>query len=71
MKCIKRIKMKVLGLAPITSTMANCPTKPEVPIPAPMLLLVILRKKDDIGPNIADATMAGIHINGFFTILEI
>ncbi len=49
----------------------NCPTNPEVPMPAPAGLFFILKTRLARGPKIALATIGGIHIIGFFIIFEI
>ena len=53
---------------PITVNVIIWPTNPDVPIPAPAALFVILRIHVETGPVIADAKVGGTSIHGFFNI---
>ena len=56
---------------PISVNTPRGPTRPQVPIPAETPEHSSLKRQVDIGPVIAEAKVAGIHIRGFFTILPI
>ena len=59
------------GALPMALMVPTCPTRPLVPMPAPEGILLILKPSVATGPNTALATIGGIQIFGFLTILGI
>lgn len=56
---------------PMVSRVENCPTRPLVPIPAPIELFSIRKTVVERGPSSMDAAVGGAQIQGFFMILGI
>ena len=54
---------------PMAVSAPICPTKPDVPMPAPSGMLVILNTIVESGPKMAPARVGGIQISGFLTML--
>lgn len=74
-KCRTRISMiRVHSDIPVPlmdAYVANGPTRPAVPIPAPSALLVILSTMVETGPRIAAVSVGASHMTGFLAILPI
>ena len=55
----------------IVAKVANGPTSPDVPMPAPRALFVIWSHTVDTGPSMAEVSVGASHIIGFLAMLPI
>ena len=69
MKCSNATDIIDLVLIPISVKVKICPTKPQVPIPAPADVFVVFKIQVAIGAMMIEDNVGGKRIQGFFNIL--